>query len=257
VSRWRKVLYLLLVTPLLAAGAARAELQFEALQSLPPGEQFRRLELMRLVSASVAPELRSALLAATPETGSAFDPDRYTTPLARIVDQPSLLAGAARLFRFTQLNDEEILARMAELETANPVLISLLDDASLLEDAVLIRTAIADGMEFSGLLEPGEMMQESLRTYRVHTLYLRNVMEFQDFDEQLDRLTDQAIASVGGKLDAYQRMFDEEMISEQLDRQIESAESIYRDEEEFDPRAGELTEELIESMIRMEASPKP
>ncbi len=36
-------------------------------------------------------------------------------------------------------------------------------------------------------------------------------MEYELFDEELERLTEEAIASVGGKLDAYQRMFDEEV----------------------------------------------
>ena len=52
-----------------------------------------------------------------------------------------------------------------------------------------------------------------LDNYRIQTIRIRNVMEYELFNEELARLTEEAIDSVGGKLDAYQRMFDEEVDS--------------------------------------------
>ena len=60
---------------------------------------------------------------------------------------------------------------------------------------------------------------------------------------------------VGGRLDAYQRMFDVETNTGVLDRRIRSAELIYLPEGQFDPRAGELTEEMLRNMVLMESQP--
>jgi hypothetical protein len=232
---------------------ALAHVQFDALDGLPPGEQYRQLSLMLLVSAAVAPELASALLAVVPDDGRSFNPDDYTTPLARIVNQQSLLVGAAQLIRFTGQNRPAIRARMDALAADNPVLISLLDPASLSEDTLLIRNAIADSIEIAGL---GDSLAPAISAYREHTLRLRNMMEYEQFRAELDVLTGDAIASVGGKLDAYQRMFDAETVNDGFDRHIESAESIYKRTEKFDPKAAELTEEMLRNMILIESQPK-
>jgi hypothetical protein len=235
------------------AAPAAADVQFEALEALPPGEQYRQLSLMLLVSAAVTPELATELLQVAPGEARSFNPDDYTTPLARIVNQQSLLAGAAQLVRFTSENRPAIRARMDELAADNPVLISLLDPSTLSEDTLLIRNAIADAIDMAGL---GKDLAPAIGTYRQHTLRLRNLMEYEQFRAQLDVLTDDAIASVGGKLDAYQRMFDAETVNDGFDRHIESAESIYQRGEKFDPKAAELTEEMLRNMILLESQPR-
>ena len=39
------------------------------------------------------------------------------------------------------------------------------------------------------------------------------MMEFNEFQQELAALTEEAIIDLGGRLDAYQRMFNEELIS--------------------------------------------
>jgi hypothetical protein len=80
-------------------------------------------------------------------------------------------------------------------------------------------------------------------------------MEFELFDEELERLTDEAILSVGGKLDAYQRMFDEEVNSKDLDRQFDAAKYIFNRTEKFDEKAGILTEEIMKNVIISQSNP--
>lgn len=235
--------------------ATRAEVHFEALEALPPGEQYRQLSLMLMVSAGADPALREALLALSEGAPRGFDPEDYTTPLARIVDPRSLLAGAGHLFRFTTTNQAAIRQRMEGLKERHPVLIDMLDGTSATEDGIIIRTAIADSVEFYPELDR-EALAAPLTTYRVFTLRLRNDMEYDQFNTELDRITEAAIASVGGKLDAYQRMFDEETADDSFDRHIEAAESIYRRGEEIDPRAGELTEEMMRNILLMESRPR-
>jgi hypothetical protein len=243
-----------LVTLLLAlACRAGADPHFAALDELTPEDQYRQLSLMLLVSAGVDEPMLEVLAPVAlqrPETVP-FQPDDYTTPLARIVDQTSLLAGAEQLFRFVRDNESAIRTRLLVLESDSDAL-AVIDQQKLDEDAILIRQAIADSMVYAGLGEAGLDVSER---YRQQTVVLRNALEFVEFKQALDRITDQAIASVGGKLDAYQRMFDDETNTGTFDRRIRSAELIYLPEGQFDPKAGELTEEMLRNMVLMESQP--
>ncbi len=243
-------LLLLVLTWTMPAGA---DLQFSAIEAQPPEEQYRQLSLMLLVSAGVDDNMLEVLapLALERPDAAPFRPDDYTTPLARIVDQASLLAGAEQLFRFVRDNEQAIRARLASLEGDSFVLENA-DRRRLDEDTILIRQAIADGMVYAGL---GDAALEASGRYRQQTVVLRNALEYVEFKQALDALTGQAIASVGGKLDAYQRMFDDETNSGTFDRRIRSAELIYMPEGQFDPKAGELTEEMLRNMVLMESQP--
>ncbi len=59
---------------------------------------------------------------------------------------------------------------------------------------------------------------------------------------------------MGGKLDAYQRMFDDEMGVSTFDRHIDAAEYIYT-REEFNQQAGDMTEDIIKNMVLLESEP--
>jgi hypothetical protein len=239
------------------------ELDLQAVDSLPPMEQHRQLSLMLLVSAGVDVALMDVIehqLGPETETGdqetseatATFDADRYTSPLARIVDQATLLAGAEQLFRFTLDHQADIRSRLDRLEGEETGLASPEALADLTEDTILIRQAIADSLR---AVDPGGTASEPEQRYRAQTIVLRNSLEFTQFKAELDVLTGQAIASVGGRLDAYQRMFDVETNTGVLDRRIRSAELIYLPEGQFDPRAGELTEEMLRNMVLSESQP--
>ena len=235
-----------------------ASTNIEDIRNLPPGEQYRQLSLILLISGGADKELLDAL--APPETAgqgratSNFSPDDYKTPLIRIVDQESMLTGAAFLLRFAQDSAEEIQASLTSINTNNPVLISLVDMNAITEDAIIIRNAIADAIGYSALVADEEVARQ-LQTYRTQTIRIRNIMEYELFDEELDRLTEEAIASVGGKLDAYQRMFDEEVDSKSLDRQFDAAQYIFNRTEKFDEKAGILTEEIMKNVVLSQSKP--
>jgi hypothetical protein len=99
------------------------------------------------------------------------------------------------------------------------------------------------------------VIRQHLQEYRTRTTRIRNVMEFELFEVELARLTEEAILSVGGKLDAYQRMFDEEVDSKEFDRQFDAADYIYNRSEKFDIKAGKLTEEIMKNVIFSEGQP--
>ena len=153
----------------------------------------------------------------------------------------------------TSVNDE-IQANLATINANNPVLISMADMNAITEDAIIIRNAIADAISYSSLMD-NEQIAMHLQNYRTQTIRLRNIMEFELFDEELERLTDEAILSVGGKLDAYQRMFDEEVNSKDLDRQFDAAKYIFNRTEKFDEKAGILTEEIMKNVIISQSNP--
>lgn len=255
---WLKVS--LLATVLLLPGVTKvwAATNIEDINDLPPGEQYRQLSLILLISGGADPALMEALTPKDVDGGgrasTKLSPDDYKTPLIRIVDQESMLSGAAFLLRFAQETNTDIQASLADINAKNPVLISMVDMNAITEDAIIIRNAIADAISYSSLADD-EQLALHLQNYRTQTIRIRNIMEFELFDEELERLTDEAILSVGGKLDAYQRMFDEEVGSKELDRQFDAAKYIFNRSEKFDEKAGILTEEIMKNVILSQSKP--
>ncbi len=231
-----------------------ASTKIEEMRGLPPGEQYRQLSLILLISGGADPVLLESLTPQETNGQTDFSPDDYKTPLIRIVDQESMLSGAAFLLRFAQDSHDEILARLAAINSDNPVLISMVDINTITEDAIIIRNAIADAIGYSSLVED-EGVAVHLQNYRTQTIRIRNVMEFELFDEELGRLTDEAILSVGGKMDAYRRMFEEEVDTKAFDRQFDAAAYIYNRTDKFDEKAGKLTEEIMKNVILSQSKP--
>lgn len=234
--------------------AARADIDFSSLGGGSPESEYRQLSLMMLVTGGAQPALVDALLEdqATQGGAPAFDPDQYRTPLTRIVDQASMLAGSAHMFRFTRDHLEAIKARLREIEAANPEAVAGLNQMVVHEDAVVIRQAIANSIDYSGLGQRPDL-QPLVEHYRAGTVRLRNILEYEQFAMELDRITAEAIQSVGGQLDAYQRMFEDELGTSTFDRHIDAAEYIYT--RALDERAADLTENIIENMVLLESQP--
>jgi hypothetical protein len=252
-GRWLIMLCLLagLVTTLNAAT------KIEELSDLPPGEQYRQLSLILLISGGADPVLVASMDSRSTrqsETSSNISPDDYKTPLIRIVDQESMLSGAAYLLNFAMDSESDIYARLAAIDKENPILISMVDLSTITEDAIIIRNAIADAVGYSNLAND-DVIAMHLDNYRNRTIRIRNVMEYEQFDEELDRLTEEAILSVGGKLDAYQRMFDEEVDSKKFDRQFDAAEYIFNRTDKFNEKAGKLTEDIMKNVILQQSKP--
>jgi len=243
-----------------AVASTSGSTHIEDIRDLPPGEQYRQLSLILLISGGADAGLLESL--APPNvTGqgravSGINADDYKTPLIRIVDQESMLSGATFLLRFAQESQDDIRASLVSINSSNPVLVSMVDMNDITEDAIIIRNAIADAIEYSNLADKKEISFH-LQNYRTQTIRIRNIMEFELFEVDLERLTDEAILSVGGKLDAYQRMFDEEVDSKEFDRQFDAAEYIYNRSEKFDEKAGKLTEEIMKSVILSQSTPVP
>jgi hypothetical protein len=249
-------LILMLLFYLVVSGTS-ASTNIEEIRGLPPGEQYRQLSLILLISGGSDPVLLDSL--APPGSNedrkvTDFSPDDYKTPLIRIVDQESMLSGAAFLLRFAHDSEDEIQTSLEKINSDNPVLISMVDMNAITEDAIIIRNAIADAIGFSSLVDNKEVAIH-LQNYRTQTIRIRNIMEYEVFDEELQRLTDEAILSVGGKLDAYKRMFDEEVDSKALDRQFDAAQYIFNRTEKFDEKAGLLTEQIMKNVILAKSTP--
>ncbi len=243
---------------LLVTANINGSTQIEKLSGLPPGEQYRQLSLILLISGGAEPALLKSIMPSNASTQAiaSFSPDDYKTPLIRIVDQESMLTGAAFLLSYAQESHDDIQARLAAINANNPVLISMVDIRSITEDAIIIRNAIADAIAYSSGADD-VAAAHYLQHYRNQTIRIRNVMEYEVFNQELERLTDEAILSVGGKLDAYQRMFDEEVDSKEFDRQFDAAAYIYNRTEKFDEKAGKLTEDIMKSVILSQSIPDP
>ena len=146
------------------------------------------------------------------------------------------------------------MVRLTAINEDNPILISMVDLDDITEDAIIIRNAIADAIGYSSLVNDATVAAQ-LEIYRSKTIRIRNVMEYEQFDQELDRLTQQAILSVGGKLDAYQRMFDEEVDSKEFDRQFDAADYIFNRTDKFNEKAGKLTEDIMKNVILQQSKP--
>jgi hypothetical protein len=259
-SRWLKRCIPVFFILFAAVSNISGSTNIEDIRNLPPGEQYRQLSLILLISGGADSVLLESLapLDADGQGGavSSFNPDDYKTPLIRIVDQESMLSGAAFLLRFAQESKDDIQASLVAINSKHPVLISMVDMNAITEDAIIIRNAIADAIDYSKLADD-EKIELHLQNYRTQTIRIRNIMEYELFDKELERLTDEAILSVGGKLDAYQRMFDEEVDSKKFGRQFDAAEYIYNRTEKFDEKAAKLTEEIMKSVILSQSTPVP
>ena len=252
-KRWLIALFLCAVL----ASAVSANTKLDDISVLPPGEQYRQLSLIMMISGGADPALVSAMDAQANSQSAAnsnISPDDYKTPLIRIVDQESMLSGAAYLLRFARESEPEIMVRLTAINEDNPILISMVDLDDITEDAIIIRNAIADAIGYSSLVNDATVAAQ-LEIYRSKTIRIRNVMEYEQFDQELDRLTQQAILSVGGKLDAYQRMFDEEVDSKEFDRQIDAADYIFNRTDKFNEKAGKLTEDIMKNVILQQSKP--
>ncbi len=219
---------------------------------LPPAEQYRRLSLALLVGEGVEPQMYAALMARVEDFAGPLelDPDRLKSPLYRIVDQESMLTGSAFLFQLAKVHRADLATRLEALQGEAEGVSSL----ALKEAAILVRNAIAESLEADGL-GGAPHVEQGIQTYRERTLALRNLLEYDSFDRELDRITQAAIAAVGGKLDAYQRMFDDELRDDAFEQHVRSAEYPYLGRTPFNEDAARLAEEIMEGVILSESQP--
>ena len=238
-----------------AFGSVSYDLQSVA--QLNPGEEYRQLSLLLLVSGGVDPSLVAMVqpLAEQQPAGveAGLGLDDYVTPLIRIVDQDVLLAHAAGMFAYARANSPAIQARMTEIARAHPILISMIDVNELAADAIIIRNAIAESIEYSGTIDDPDR-EALLQAFRGQTIYLRNMMEYNQFEEELAQITDQAIIDLGGRLDAYQRMFEEDVDPDLIRRRVESAEIMNQQAgNRYEDQALARNSELLMMLILMES----
>jgi len=257
----KKWFEILLISLLLAVAApVLAVFDFDSIEGLTPGEQYRQLSLLMLVSAGIDPALLTMLQPVVDSNPGVMEPggsnlelDDFVTPLVRIVDQETLLANAAQMFRFVRENNAEIQTRMTSIVQANPILISMVEVNEIAADAIIIRNSIADSIEYTEAIDDPDAAA-LLQAFRGQTIYLRNMMEYNIFQEELAQITNQAILDLGGRLDAYQRMFDDEVDPDLIKRRVESAEIMNEQTgNRFEEQAMMRNTELLMMLILMES----
>jgi len=257
IAMFRNVLLLLATLCLAAPASGDGGYDLESVAQLNPGEEYRQLSLLMLVSGGVDPALVGMLQPLVeqqpPGAVASLDLDDYVTPLVRIVDQDVLLAHAAGMFAYARETGPAIQARMTEIAQAHPILISMIDVNELAADAIIIRNTIADSIEYAGALDHPER-EVLLAAFRGETIHLRNMMEYNQFQEELAQITDRAIIDLGGRLDAYQRMFEEDVDPDLIRRRVESAEIMNRQTgNRYEDQALNRNAELLMMLILMES----
>ena len=164
-----------------------------------------------------------------------------------------MLASAAQIFIYSRDSSQEIQFELTAISQTNPILISMVDVNEIAEDAIIIRNAIADAIEYSEVSDHSQTVEE-VQAFRNQTVHLRNMMEFNIFQEKLAGITDRAIIDLGGRLDAYRRMFDDEIDAEMVQRRVDSAEIMSAvSSTNFDDQARMRTNEILMMLILMES----
>lgn len=220
---------LLAGTPALQAAPDEADTVSEA----PAVERYRELSLALMVAEGASPEWVDALAPGLPSAApsGALEPplriEALQTPLNRIVDQRDTVTEAARLFRFVIERRGEIDAELQRIAAAHPDEVAALDPARLAEDALIARSALSAGIEYSGRdAEPAWVA--GLEAYQQETVYLRNMMEYWEFDQELAAITEQALLDTGTRIEAYQRLLEVDPRLDAFTQHLRAVEHIYR-----------------------------
>jgi len=213
---------------------ALGQLDLTAMNDLSDADKYRQLNLILMVSEGVDEAFLEQLLppqAAETAAESAMPPrlemEDFQTPLNRIVDQRAMITKAARLFRFALDNQSGIQNAIPEIAASDPEQVAQVNLIQLAEDAIIIRSALAGSIEYLAK-EGDQAMAANLETYQQRTIYLRNVMEYWKFDEELVAITENAIRDTGGRMAAYQRMLEDEPNLVGFKEHLEAVEAIYR-----------------------------
>lgn len=220
-----------LLAGLLMAISATASARSEPPELTAEQGHYRQLSLLLLVSEGIQPDFLDHLLHQAEQVHSLadlppFQVDDFQAPLNRIIDQPAVIASAARLFAYTRDHEARIRAEMTRLVTDHPDLISALDPDSITEEAIIIRSSLAGSMEFSGVADSNGHAAD-LQAYQDQTIYLRNMMEYRAFRADLAAVTDSALRDTVGRLDAYQRMLDDNTTLDGFSRRMAAIELMY------------------------------
>jgi hypothetical protein len=215
------------------AGTAWSELPSGGLAELTAADQYRQLNLVLMVAEGMDPaflaELQAASQPQAAEDAARFpqiDVDDFQTPLNRIVDQEALIASAVTVIRFVQDNRKAILGVIDDLAKNQPAAVAEVSLVELAEDAIIVRAALASALEYR---DSGRDTADAayLQAYQGRTIYLRNVMEYWSFSEELDVVTEDAMDSTGGRMAAYQRLLEDEPDMDSFKEHLQAMENIY------------------------------
>jgi hypothetical protein len=215
------------------AGYLMAALALDGMSGLSPAEQYRQLNLVLMVSEGMQPAYLDQIQPLADD--SSADDNRhltqiqvedFQTPLNRIVDQDTMISNAARVFRFAQDNREDIQLTIQEIAETHPEAVAEVNLVQLAEDAIIVRTAISSSLEYG---RPGKPPESAayLQAYQDRTIYLRNVMEYWSFTQELAELTEDAMDATGGRMEAYQRMLEDEPALDSFRQHLQAVEYIY------------------------------
>lgn len=225
----------------LLACNAWSEMSSGGLAELTAAEQYRQYNLVLMVAEGMDPaflqELQSAGQApgqlssqsqaqAEPNRFPQINVDDFQTPLNRIVDQDSLIANAIAVIAFAQDNRQSILAAADGIAKAQPEVVAGVNLVELAEDAIIVRTALSSALEYQGG-SSSSANTAYLQAYQARTIYLRNVMEYWSFSEELDAITDDAMDATGGRMEAYQRLLKEEPAMDSFKQHLQAMETVY------------------------------
>ena len=221
----------------LVAFNAWSEMPSGGLAELTAAEQYRQYNLLVMVAEGMDPAFLDELQSSSQSEGQPqpeadatrfpqIDVDDFQTPLNRIVDQDALITSALTMIRFVQDNRKPILRAIDDIAKNQSAAVAEVNLIELAEDAIIVRAALSSALEYRGSGKDSAGAAH-LQAYQARTVYLRNVMEYWSFSEELDAITEDALDSTGGRMEAYQRLLEDEPAMDSFKQHLQAVENIY------------------------------
>lgn len=176
-----------------------------------PGERYWQLRFLEGITAGVDEDLLDSLEAryGPPDGDLPTIPDlaAYQGAGYRIASAESILESLADLAAFQRAAETELDAELRRIERNSPATVAGIDQELLLEEILLVRSAILDSLEL--MAANGAWSADVNVGFQAGTIRTRNELEYLVFAEEMDALAEGAIDESVGRLDAFHRLLDD------------------------------------------------
>ncbi len=185
--------------------------ELDHLDALPPGLKYRQLKVMHYMSDGMRPENVRIFRQAYDKQprNAAFNPDASGVEM-HIADPESIASAGIKMLAMSSSNRPAIERMIAEIEQEHGPVVQSIDDAELIEDAILVRSDILDSFERVGKRwrDQNGLSDFSLDSFQDNSYSLQDDYEMIFFDREIDRVTNEALDGYEGALLALQREVD-------------------------------------------------
>lgn len=213
------MVYIALLAPAQAAENEGSELAH--LDVLSPGLKYRQLKVMHYMSNGMRPEnVRIFRLAYEQQPqNTTFSQDASGVEM-HIADPAAIASAGIKMLAMSSSNRPVIEQMIAQIEQEHGTVVQSIDDAELIEDAILVRSDILDSFERVGKRwrDQNGLSDFSLDSFQDNSYSLQDDYEMIFFDREIELATNEALDGYEGALLALQREVDGDLNPEAVEQ---------------------------------------